>query len=46
MPPVPADLARWQDRLIVLFLGNLLADRGLVQAIDAMALASAVGARR
>jgi glycosyltransferase involved in cell wall biosynthesis len=40
MPPVPADLAGWQDRFIVLFLGNLLADRGLVETIDAMALVS------
>jgi glycosyltransferase involved in cell wall biosynthesis len=39
MPPLPRDLAGWSDRIVVLFLGNLLADRGLLQAVDAMALA-------
>jgi glycosyltransferase involved in cell wall biosynthesis len=39
-PPLPSDLSGWEDRLIVLFLGNLLADRGLLQAVDAMALAA------
>jgi glycosyltransferase involved in cell wall biosynthesis len=38
MPPMPADLAGWEDRVIVLFLGNLLADRGLTHAVEAMAL--------
>ena len=41
MPPFPKDLDGWQDRRIVLFLGNLLADRGLRQAVDAMALSVA-----
>ena len=39
MPPAPPDLAGWSDRIIVLFLGNLLADRGLMYAAEAMALA-------
>ena len=39
MPPLPADLAGWDDRVIVLFLGNLLSDRGLLVAVDAMARA-------
>lgn len=39
MPPAPADLAGWTDRIIVLFLGNLLADRGLLCAAEAMAIA-------
>jgi glycosyltransferase involved in cell wall biosynthesis len=39
MPTAPADLAGWEDRIVVLFLGNLLADRGLVQAIEAIGLA-------
>jgi glycosyltransferase involved in cell wall biosynthesis len=38
IPPVPADLAGWEDRIIVLFLGNLLADRGLTYAVEAMSL--------
>ncbi len=39
MPPLPADLAGWDDRVIVLFLGNLLSDRGLMVALEAMAIA-------
>ncbi len=39
VPPVPDDLKGWEDRVVVLFLGNLLADRGLAVAIDAMASA-------
>jgi len=38
MPPMPADLAGWEDRIIVLFLGNLLSDRGLTYAVEAMSL--------
>jgi glycosyltransferase involved in cell wall biosynthesis len=34
--PVPADLADWAGRPLVLFVGNLLADRGLIEAIDAV----------
>ena len=34
--PLPADLADWAGRPLVLFVGNLLADRGLVEAIDAI----------
>jgi glycosyltransferase involved in cell wall biosynthesis len=34
--PIPADIADWAERPIVLFLGNLLADRGLLIAIDAI----------
>lgn len=41
MPSFPADLAGWEDRTIVLFLGNLLADRGLTQAVEAMSLTRA-----
>jgi glycosyltransferase involved in cell wall biosynthesis len=41
MPPLPPDLAGWDDRIVVLFLGNLLADRGLTQAVRAMSLARA-----
>lgn len=36
--PIPRDIADWAGRPIVLFVGNLLADRGLAEAIDAMAL--------
>ncbi|HEV8448911.1 MAG TPA: glycosyltransferase family 4 protein [Gemmatimonadaceae bacterium] len=39
MPALPADLAGWEDRVVVLFLGNLLSDRGLMLSLDAMALA-------
>ncbi|HET7189744.1 MAG TPA: glycosyltransferase family 4 protein [Gemmatimonadaceae bacterium] len=35
--PIPADLADWAGRPLILFVGNLLADRGLPEAIDAMA---------
>lgn len=45
IPPMPQDLAGWENRLIVLFLGNLLADRGLDVAIDAMATATRSSAR-
>jgi glycosyltransferase involved in cell wall biosynthesis len=38
MPAMPADLLGWEDRVIVLFLGNLLADRGLTQAVEAMSI--------
>lgn len=34
--PIPADLADWAGRPLVMFIGNLLADRGLIEAIDAM----------
>jgi glycosyltransferase involved in cell wall biosynthesis len=34
--PIPADLADWVGRPLILFVGNLLADRGLPEAIDAM----------
>jgi glycosyltransferase involved in cell wall biosynthesis len=37
--PAPADLADWAGRPMVLFVGNLLSDRGLAVAIDAIALA-------
>ena len=37
--PFPADLAGWEDRSIVLFLGNLLGDRGLLEAVEAVARA-------
>ena len=33
---MPADLADWAGRPLVLFVGNLLSDRGLIEAIDAM----------
>jgi glycosyltransferase involved in cell wall biosynthesis len=39
--PVPADLADWAGRPIVLFVGNLLSDRGLLEAVDAMAIVRA-----
>lgn len=35
-PPAPADIADWVGRPLALFLGNLLADRGLADAIDAI----------
>jgi len=38
-PPLPPDLAGWEGKLIVLFLGNLLADRGLLEAVEAVARA-------
>ncbi len=38
-PPLPSDLAGWEDRTVVIFLGNLLSDRGLLDAVDAMARA-------
>jgi glycosyltransferase involved in cell wall biosynthesis len=41
VPPAPPDLSGWDDRIIVLFLGNLLSDRGLTQAVEAMSLARA-----
>ena len=34
--PLPADLKGWEDRSIVLFLGNLLGDRGLIEAVEAV----------
>ncbi len=37
--PVPADLADWKGRPLVMFIGNLLGDRGLIDAIDAIDLA-------
>lgn len=37
--PLPTDLAGWEDRSIVLFLGNLLGDRGLLEAVEAVARA-------
>lgn len=33
---IPMDLADWKGRPLVLFIGNLLADRGLIEAIDAI----------
>ena len=39
--PVPSDLADWVDRPLVIFIGNLLADRGLIEAIDAIGLVRA-----
>ncbi len=35
--PIPADLADWAGRPLVLFVGNLLSDRGLLEAVDAIA---------
>ena len=35
----PPDIADWAGRPLVVFLGNLLADRGLTQAIEAIDLA-------
>lgn len=37
--PAPADIADWAERPIVLFVGNLLADRGLRQAVNAIGIA-------
>lgn len=37
--PVPADIADWTGRPIVLFVGNLLKSRGLPGALDAIAIA-------
>jgi glycosyltransferase involved in cell wall biosynthesis len=37
--PVPADIADWAGRPLVLFIGNLLSDRGLIEAIDAIDIA-------
>lgn len=39
--PVPPDIADWSGRPIVLFLGNLLPDRGLSVAIEAIDIARA-----
>ena len=36
--PPPPDIADWAGRPIVLFVGNLLADRGLTQAVDAVGI--------
>jgi glycosyltransferase involved in cell wall biosynthesis len=36
--PMPADLEPWKDRQRLLFVGTLIADRGVVSAIEAMAL--------
>ena len=36
--PMPADMGPWKDRLRLLFVGTLIGDRGVVSAIEAMAL--------
>ncbi len=38
VPPLPADLVPWAGRPLILFVGNLFADRGLTHAVDAMGI--------
>ena len=37
--PVPADIADWAGRPLMLFVGNLLPSRGLPEAVEAVAIA-------